>query len=736
MDMSRSSLESSSPGWLGLTGMLWLSLVAVGQAQQAPGGGAIGQFLTLTSPVTDQAIGAVRRTALALQAQALREGRKAVLVLEITPGQSQFHHVYALADFLTSPGLSDVRTIAWVPETVTGHNVLLALVCESIVMASDARLGDLGRGEALPAEQWAIVQELVVRGRNRLVTPSLAQALSDPAVVLVQLTIEQADGTRERRLATEEEARTLANSGVAVPESRVLKERGAVGLFSGEQARAGGFLVEQLASSRRELADLLQLPLDSLRETPLPAAAERVSLIEIRGAVDSVLSSFLQRQIGRALESDTQIILFEIHSPGGSLEEVRDLAVAIAGLQAHHVRTVAWVPEMATGEAALLALGCDEIYLTPQAKLGAVVQRREFRLDDSGEQEQAFLLDSLRELAELKGRPPAILLAMADPKLHVFQATNKQTGAVTYLTDEELDQRPDEWLRGPHVPETGRGLLTVSGLRAQQLMVAEPPVESLEEVYHRLGLPPSVKPLRVERTWVDDLVFLLNRRMVTGILFTVALICIYLELHFMTGFLGLTSVVCFALFFWSRFLGGTAGSLEVVLFLLGLGCLALELFVLPGFGLFGVVGGGLVLASLVMASQTFGHVETGRDLSEATDTLKTISGSIITVIVLAVLLSRYLPRIPLFQEMVLTPPGRVEPHDPDEPRLMPEVASPRAALVGAIGTSVTMLRPAGKARFAGRLLDVTSEGPFIPADRPVEIVQASGNHIVVREIGT
>lgn len=733
--LSRS--EPEMPGLMRAIASVTLVLAAGGllTAQERARPAPLGRFLTLTSPVTDEAIGLVRRTALGLQAQGAREGRPAHLVLEIPPGQSQFHHVYALADFLTSPGLSDVATIAWVPETVSGHNALLALACGSIVMSPEARLGDFGRGEALPAEQRVIVQELVARGRNRLVTPALAAAMSDPATVLLQLTVEEASGGRERRLATEEDARKLTQSGVAIPESRTLKERGAAGLFSGEQARAGGFLVEQLASSRREVADLFGLPVDSLREAAPAATTERVSLIDIRGAVDTVLGSFLQRQISRAVESGAQIIVFEIHSPGGKLEEIRDLSVAIARLQDRHVRTVAWVPEMATGEAALLALGCDEIYLTPQAKLGAVVHRREFRLDEATDQEQSFLRDGLEELAALKGRPAAILRAMADPKLQVFQATNKQTGTVTYLTDEELDLQGAEWLRGPHVPETGQGLLTVSGLRAQQLMVAEPPVESLEDVYHRLGLPADVRPTRIERNWVDDLVFLLNRRMVTGMLFAAALICIYLELHFMTGFLGLASLLCFALFFWSRFLGGTAGSLEVMLFLLGLGCLSLEIFVLPGFGLFGITGGALVLASLVMASQTFGSIESGRDLSEATGTLKTISGSIVTVILLALLLSRFLPRIPFLQEMVLNPPGHTEGHAPGEPRLRPDVLTSRPALIGAIGTSVTMLRPAGKARFEGRLVDVTSDGPFIPADRPVEIVSVSSRHIVVREVG-
>ena len=391
-----------------------------------------------------------------------------------------------------------------------------------------------------------------------------------------------------------------------------------------------------------------------------------------------------------------------VHSPGGRLEEVRDLALAIARLSEQSVRTVAWVPEFTTGESVLLALGCDEIYLTPKARFGAVGRRREFVVDNvddpeaAAQRERDFLRETLGELARLKQRPAAILQAMADPTLQVFQATHRESGEVTFLSAEELDQRAVEWQRGPAVPEAGQGLLTVTGLRAQQLMVAEPPVESFDEVRHRLGLPDALVAQRVGKTWVDSLVFSLNRRSVTGLLLVLAIICIYLELHFMSGILGLVSLTCFTLFFLEPALGGTAGGLEILLFSLGLGALALEIFVLPGFGLFGVAGGAMVLASLVMASQTFGNIESGRDWAEARETLKTISTAIVTVLVMAVALSRFLPRIPFLNDMVLTPPGRTTGPE-NAPRLAPESLAESSGLVGATGTSETVLRPAGKA---------------------------------------
>ena len=77
------------------------------------------------------------------------------------------------------------------------------------------------------------------------------------------------------------------------------------------------------------------------------------------------------------------------------------------------------------------------------------------------------------------------------------------------------------------------------------------------------------------------------------------------------------------------------------------------------------------------------------------------------------------------------------------PRLRPDLADEHAAgtltelprsLVGQEGTRVTGLRPAGKAKINGRLIDVVSDGPFIPQDRRIEVVAVSGNRVVVREI--
>ena len=105
---------------------------------------------------------------------------------------------------------------------------------------------------------------------------------------------------------------------------------------------------------------------------------------------------------------------------------------------------------------------------------------------------------------------------------------------------------------------------------------------------------------------VDTAVTLLNLPLVTGLLFVIGLVALYIEfMHRAWGLGGLIAGLCFALFFWSRFLGGTAGWLEVILFVAGVAFLAMEVFVIPGFGIAGLTGLLLVFTSILMASQHF-----------------------------------------------------------------------------------------------------------------------------------
>ena len=225
---------------------------------------------------------------------------------------------------------------------------------------------------------------------------------------------------------------------------------------------------------------------------------------------------------------------------------------------------------------------------------------------------------------------------------------------------------------------------------------------------------------------------------VSWLLLFIGLFMLVLELKLPgIGLPAITSALAFLLFFWSHYLSGTADQLEIILFLVGLVCLALELFVFPGFGVFGMSGVLLILTSIVMASHTFVWPTQEYEYREMGYTLLQVTVAMVAVGGGAVVLARYFPSLPLFNRLVLKPEpwtGLGEPttRPPSPPS---EGYESLAFLVGETGRTTTVLRPTGKARFGELLIDVTADGFFIEPDSLVEVVDVQGSRVIVKRMG-
>jgi membrane-bound serine protease (ClpP class) len=737
----------------GIVVLLVSNSLHVVQAQfgEAPAGGVakgepIGQFLTLGAPLDDAAFGMVSRQALELENRAKQEQRPGILVLEIKPGSSPFHQVQGLAKFLANE-VPSLTTVAFVPQTVRGHHAVLALACKEIVLAPDAELGDIGLGKAVDLDDRQFVINLVNKRHNARVSEALAIGMFDPQSELTWVQLEMGDPPRtESRLETPAGIEKLLAARAVVKQRQVVKEAGVPGSFSGEKSRSYGFLVANTADSREEVVKLYKLPREAMREQREVAAAPKAALIKVEGLLDPMQQQFIHRQIERTIATGVNLLVFELDATAGLLGPSADVADAISELSKQNVRTVAYVPQQATSGIVLIAVACDEIYLRPTAKLsdaGRIAEGPGGQLVQGSKTDIAIVKDKLADLARRHERSPAIAGALADNSEPVFRVSHRDRLQVRYMTDAELHESTGDWVKGEALPETGRAeLFELDGRRAHELGFASAPVEDHDALKQRLGLPAAMRLEPVQPNWVDKLVFILNRTEMTLLLFMVGILCIYMEAHVPSGFFGICAGLCFGLYFWSRFLGGTAVWLEVILFLLGVGCLALEVFVVPGFGVFGVCGGILVLASLILASQTFVIPHSDSEFHELTRTVGSLGGAILGFVGVAALIGKYLPAMPLFNKLVLIPPGAEELHG-DAPHLRPDLMPQQAAnpllerdstLLGREGVSLTVLRPAGKAQFGDDLVDVVSEGPFITQGRRIEVIEVTGNRVVVREV--
>jgi membrane-bound serine protease (ClpP class) len=729
----------------------------------------LGQFVTVNSTIDAKSYAKLSRMAKLLEDKAKAEKRKAILVLEFHDGPSRFGDVRELAKFL-SEQLREVRTVAWIPKDVRGLNVIPVLACNDIIMHPKAGLGDMGRGKPVDRDVQAYVETLVARRHNPMLTNAVVRGMMDPGeeVILVRKKVGAgAAAVSETDLVTPAQLQKMIDDRVIIDDHKTVKAAGSAGLFNGSTARNGNFLCSQIAEARADIAKVYGLPREALREDPSAGSELVARRIKVEGDVSRMSEEFLNRQIKRMLGEGANLIIFEIDSPGGRLDVALTLAGNIAELDPKKVRTVAYIPERATSSAAVIALGCDDIVMHPDAQIGNISMsslppmgpppppprgprgRGQPPPPPPGAGQVQDMLSTfsnvMKALAVKKGRPASIILAMADKDQVAYEVTNKVTGEATFMSEDEIHSANGDWVKGAKVDETGTPeLLLVNGIRAHQLKIAEEPVNSFDDLKERYAVPVTESLPPVGPTWVDSLVFLLNDGRVTMMLFVIGIICIYAELHVPSGLFIVIACVCFGLFFWARFLGGTADWLEVMLFLLGIGCIALEVFVVPGFGVFGVSGAIMVLAALVLASQTFFIPTSSADYRELADHLSTLGGSLVGCVVIAFGLSRFLPRMPLLNRMVLVPPGGTIQVTSGAPLLRPDFASaaegihhilnPNASLMGETGNTVSILRPSGKAQFGDRMVDVVSEGPFIDPGRPIQVIEVNGNRVVVREV--
>ena len=355
---------------------------------------------------------------------------------------------------------------------------------------------------------------------------------------------------------------------------------------------------------------------------------------------------------------------------------------------------MAYVPHHAFSGAAVASLGCDEIVMGPNARWGdaGAIYRDEQSFKFVPEKLLSGFADELRGLAQAKHRPPALAEAIADKNLKVIHVRNLKDGQETYISDREFKANPDDWKKLGEVAQSGDDrFLTLTGTEAKDCGIASALVDDREELAKRYGL----KEFHVmTATWVDVLVALFTWWPMTALLIIVGLTGLYVE--FMSpghGVGGLIGAACFVLLFWSHFLGGTAGWLSAILFLLGVACIAVEIFVLPGTVAPGLAGCALVLVSVVMACQGFLIPQTESELHTLAGTMAMIVVSSGIFVAAAVVITRRMDTLPLLNRLMLAPPDA----EPTEAKVTVPGEGP--LVVGEQGVAHTPLRPGGKGRF-------------------------------------
>ena len=457
--------------------------------------------------------------------------------------------------------------------------------------------------------------------------------------------------------------------------------------------------------------------------------------IHLEGPLDTVMVRHLTHRVEQAREEKANLLILQINSPGSSDTVVDALGDLISRIE--DMKTVAYIEDRAVGLAALVPLACHEIVLKKSARLGDArheIAGRGGGRHDLSEGQIAGLADKAALWARIRRHPEAVARAMVDPKVEIVEAKDNKTGGTRLLRREDLDAEPGRYQLLQIRKEAGT-VLAMDGDEAVSYglgqVVAD--TEQLKALYGLRG-----KEIAVEGPgWVDSLVTLLTDPYVSWILLFVGVFMLVIELKLPgIGLPAIISALAFLLFFWSHWLSGTADQLEIMLFLIGLVCLALELFVFPGFGVFGIGGILLMLCSIVLASHTFVWPTHDYEYRELGYTLLQLTGMLIAVGFGAAIVARYLPSVPLFNRLILKPEPwtGVEADDSALGRPAAEGYESLAFLIGETGRTTSPLRPSGKARFGNLLIDVASAGGYVEPDSLVEVVDVQGSRVIVKKM--
>lgn len=696
-------------------------LAPIAPAATAPTSPSTGFLLKLSLPITGNVDTRLRETIHRLLDKVPDGGPRPILIIEFSPGQSDFGRgsdfgrSLALAEFLSSRELAKVKPVAFIPRTIKGHAVLVAMACEEIVMAPDAEIGEAGIDETTigPTVRSGYQEISVAR---RTVPTALALGMLDGSLIVIKA---ETDTGAEFVLSTDLDQ--LRGRRV-VQKTEELQPR--PGFYSGTRARRELGFVSYLASNRLELARALGLPEQTVRNNAGRAGGYHPVQVSIKGLITPEVIRRAQRLIGDQVRvGNANLVIVSIDSAGGDPAESMNFANFLSELDARNVATVAYITHQARSDAALIALGCDQIVMHPGAVIGGIGDH------DMDTRERDSIKVSLRDLLKRKDRSWSLPMALIDANLKVTKYSNPARGMTGNFSDEELREQTDPSAWKPGAAISGGGStepLLLTGDAAEEAGLTTHTVNDFNEFRGHYGLDDSVA--LVQAGWADVLIDTLAAPQVRWLLLLLGGAAIYIELHTPgVGLGGFLAIVCFVLYFWSQFLQGTAGWLEVLLFLAGVGCVALEVFVLPGLGIFGIGGGVMIIASLILASQTFVLPSNEYQMEQLRNSLLSLAAAVVGIIIAASVLRRYLPETRLFNQMVLAPPSDAE----RELWSVRESMVDFTHLVGEVGVTVTPLVPSGKAQFGNELVNVNCNGAFAERGVKVVVTQVQGNRVLV-----
>ncbi len=410
--------------------------------------------------------------------------------------------------------------------------------------------------------------------------------------------------------------------------------------------------------------------------TPTPRA---VWTIPIDTQITAATVQLVESRLARAADEQPLAVVFEIDTPGGAVIAAEQISTAILNAP---VPTIA-VANQALSAGALIAMSAEQLAVLPGGTIGAATAINGITGETASEKINSVWRGQFRAVAEARGRNVRVAEGMVSERIEIPGLS------------------------------TSKELVTLTAAQAVEYNIADLQADSLRDALAQLGYG-DVSVETLEPTPWERFAGVLTNPLLAAALLAVGVIGVTIEV-FTPGFgiPGGVGIVSLLLFFAGSFAASPPGLLDVALIVGGVVLIALELFVIPGFGVAGVLGFALLAWGVARIFQ-------GNTLTMLSYT--TLFGAALLGLALWLL-----PNSRLLRPLTLS--ARLSSAPKEETLIAPQ--SPHD-LLGQKGTALTDLRPAGTVQVGDLRVDVVTEGGYVASGSAVEVVRVEGNRVTVR----
>lgn len=416
--------------------------------------------------------------------------------------------------------------------------------------------------------------------------------------------------------------------------------------------------------------------------------------MKVQANIDPRTNRYTELGLDHAREIGADYVILELDTYGGALNDADEIRTRILEFE---IPVYAYINKDAASAGALISIACDSIYMARGSSIGAatVVTQDGTAAPDKY---QSYMRSIMRSTAEAQGRNPKIAEGMVDE-------------------DIEVDSIATE----------GK-VITFSVSEAIKWGFCEAEVASIDDIMERSQVT-DYELIEFTLDWSEKVIALFLNPFISGILILIIIGGIYFELQTPgVGFPILASVIATILYFIPYYLNGLAENWEIAVFVVGIALIAVEVFVLPGFGIAGIAGliatiGALILVMLNNDAFDFSFVDPKEIFYAISSTGLALLGAIILMFFGGIRLtnSKFFNRIAL-----------VDVQDKEEGYTSSFYKE--KTLVGKQGTAYTNLRPSGKVMIDGEIYDAYTRGNYIAEQSPIEVISDEGTSLKVKEI--